>query len=59
MELNFANETYAITDREIRLVGNISQLDAQMVDRRYSLFGKEGITFSLVCQDHCLTLEGC
>ncbi|MBA7505570.1 hypothetical protein ES706_04239 [subsurface metagenome] len=37
--------TIAITDRQIRLVGNISQLDAQMVDRRYSLFGNLGLFF--------------
>ncbi|MFQ6121504.1 MAG: hypothetical protein ACE5LA_00360 [Dehalococcoidales bacterium] len=37
--------TVAITDREVRVVGNISQLDAQMTDRRYSLFGNLGLFF--------------
>ena len=32
-----------VTNREVRLVGNISQLDAQMSDRRYSLFGNLGL----------------
>ena len=34
-----------VTNREVRLVGNISQLDAQMSDRRYSLFGNLGLFF--------------
>ena len=34
-----------VTDREVQVVGNISQLDAQMVDRRYSLFGNLGLFF--------------
>lgn len=37
--------TVAVTDRELRVVGNISQLDAQMADRRYSLFGNTGLFF--------------
>jgi len=37
--------TVVVTDREVRVVGNISQLDAQMVDRRYSLFGNLGLFF--------------
>jgi len=37
--------TIAITDKEVRVVGNINQLDAQMTDRRYSLFGNLGLFF--------------
>ena len=37
--------TVVITDREVRVVGNISQADAQMLDRRYSLFGNLGLFF--------------
>ena len=37
--------TVVITDREVRVVGNISQLDARMTDRRYSLFGNLGLFF--------------
>lgn len=35
--------TVVVTDREVRVVGSISQLDAQMADRRYSLFGNLGL----------------
>jgi len=45
--------TVVVTDREVRVVGNISQLDAKMTDRRYSLFGNLGLFFR-----YCLvTLE--
>ena len=37
--------TITISDKEVRVVGNISQLDAQMTDRRYSLFGNLGLFF--------------
>lgn len=45
--------TVVVSPREVRVLGNISQLDAQMVDRRYSLFGNLGLFFR-----YCLaTLE--
>lgn len=37
--------TIVVTDKEVRVVGNISQLDAKMTDRRYSLFGNLGLFF--------------
>jgi hypothetical protein len=37
--------TVLVTDREVRVVGNISQLEARMADRRYSLFGNLGLFF--------------
>ncbi|MFC1937505.1 hypothetical protein ACFLWY_02965 [Chloroflexota bacterium] len=37
--------TVTVTEREIRVVGNISELDAKMSDRRYSLFGNVGLLF--------------
>ena len=42
--------TVVVTDREVRVMGNINQLDVQMVDRRYSLFGNLGLfsRYSLV-----------
>ena len=37
--------TVTVTDKEVRVVGNMSQLDARMTDRRYSLFGNLGLFF--------------
>jgi hypothetical protein len=45
--------TVLLTDREVRIVGNITQADSLMLDRRYSLFGNLGLFFR-----YCLaTLE--
>ena len=49
-DLPYTPPSVGVTDKELWIAGNLSELDVKMVDRRYGLFGNLGLFFK-----YCLT----